>query len=353
MNEDLDKTLSFDEYKSSVGELFHKILLKRFPNEVQKQRIQPHVDRITGACPYCGDSTQNLSKKRGNIILKGKFAGHYKCFNCGTFKDVDKFLKDFKIDAKLDLVNFLSESKGNLKTSNYGSYDISVLMDTKTIELFALDRELLKDKMNLVEIEGTSVQKWLRARLQYENERFLYNAPNNYLVILNLTHDNKIIGFQKRNFRKGQEKYNTYTLRKIYSLLDIDKEIPEEVDILSQIYKISEINFGNPVTLFEGPLDAFLYKNSVANAGANKGFPIEIPLRYWFDDDNTGRKLALDKIGKGEAVFLWTKFKTDYNLPYRKKWDLNDLLLWFKEQNKRIPYFDNYFSQDPLDSIDI
>jgi hypothetical protein len=41
------------------------------------------------------------------------------------------------------------------------------------------------------------------------------------------------------------------------------------------------------------------------------------------------------------------------NLPYRKKWDLNDLMIWLKENNMRTPLFDNYFSNDPLDIIDL
>ena len=129
--------------------------------------------------------------------------------------------------------------------------------------------------------------------------------------------------------------------------------IPEEVDVLSLIYKIVEIDFNRPVNLFEGAFDAFLLPNSVANTGANKGFPIDIPLRYFFDDDKTGRKKALEKIDQGDYVFLWNKFRNDYQLPYRRKWDLNEAAIWFKENEKIVPFLDNYFSNDPLDAIDI
>jgi len=353
LSDSIDKSLSPDEYRGRILSHLVLILQKRFPGDPSKQKPYPHTDRITFSCPYCGDSMQSSYKKRGNIILSGKFAGYFKCFNCGTFKGADSFLKDYNVDFQLDLINYLSSSKGDFKKTSYGSYDISILMDAQTIEGFAIDREELKKRFSLIEVAESSILPWLKRRLQYDEERFLYNPKENYVAILNLTVERKILGFQRRNFEKYLEKYMTYNLRKIYEMMGIEKEIPEEVDVLSLIYRIVEVDFNRPINLFEGPFDAFLLPNSVANTGANKGFPIEIPLRYFFDDDKTGRDRALEKINEGEQVFLWTKFKQENGLPFRKKWDLNDALIWFKENNKRAPLFDQYFSSDPLDSIDI
>lgn len=353
LSESIDKSLSPDEYRGRILNHLEPLLRQRFQNHPGKQKIHPHTDRITFACPYCGDSMQSTYKKRGNIILSGKFAGYFKCFNCGTFKSVDAFLKDYKIDLQLDLINYLSSTKGDFKRTSYGSYDISILMDSKTIEGFAIDREELKTRFRLIEVAESPILPWLKRRLQYDEERFLFNVRENYLAILNLTKEGKVLGFQRRNFEKRLEKYMTYNLRKIYEMLGKTEEIPEEVDVLSLLYRIIEVNFNRPIILFEGPFDSFLIPNSVANTGANKGFPIEIPLRYWFDDDKTGRNRALEKINNEEEVFLWTKFKTDFNLPYRKKWDLNDVLIYFRENGIKAPIFDPYFSRDPLDALDI
>lgn len=353
LSDSIDESLTSAEYKGRIISYLEKLLQQRFPNHSSKQKIQTHIDRITFACPYCGDSMENTYKKRGNIILTGKYAGYYKCFNCGTFKGVDSFLTDYKIDPQLDLINYLSSSKGNFQKSSYGSYDISILMNAETIEKYAIDRQHLKEKFHLVEINKYPVSSWLKKRLQFGEERFLYNPEYNYLAILNLTKKGNILGFQRRNFEKGQEKYNTYNLRKIYELIKREEEIPDEIDSLSLIYRISEVDFNRPIALFEGPFDSFLIPNSVANTGANKGFPIDIPLRYWFDDDETGRKKAMEKLESGEEVFLWTRFKMDFNLPYRKKWDLNDVLIFFKENNMKVPFFDKYFSRDILDLIDV
>ena len=353
LSDSIDKSLSPDEYKGRIISHLRPLLAQRFPGHPGKQRPKPHTDRITFACPYCGDSMQSDYKLRGNIILSGKFAGFFKCFNCGMFKSVDNFFKDYKVDLQLDFVNYLSSTKGDFKKSSYGSYDISILMDAQTIEGYAIDREELKKRFSLVEVAESPKMSWLRWRLQFDEERFLFNVGHNYLVVLNLTKSGKILGFQRRNFDKGQEKYNTYHLQKIYNEFGWDKEIPDEVEVLSQIYKISEVDFNRPITLFEGPLDAFLFKNSVANAGLNKGFPIDIPLRYFLDDDTEGRKKSVKLIGERNSVFLWSKFRSEMGLPYRKKWDLNDVLIYFKENGIRTPFWDNYFSDDPLDAIDI
>lgn len=354
LSDSIDKSLSPDEYRGRILNHLVPLLQRRFPGEPAKQKPYPHTDRITFSCPYCGDSMQSSHKKRGNIILSGKFAGYFKCFNCAIFKSVDSFLKDYNVDLQLDLINYLSSTKGDFKKTSYGSYDISILMDAQTIEGFAIDREELKKRFSLIEVAGSSILPWLKRRLQHEEERFLYNPKENYIAILNLTVERRILGFQRRNFDKHMEKYMTYNLRKLYDMIPIiDKEIPEEVDVLSLIYRIVEVDFNRPIILLEGPFDSFLIKNSVANTGANKGFPIEIPLRYLYDKDITGVKKSIEHINNNEEVFLWEKYLRDVNAPYRKKWDITDIFVWAKENNIRLPHFDKYFSKDPLDSIDI
>jgi predicted RNA-binding Zn-ribbon protein involved in translation (DUF1610 family) len=353
LSESLDRSLSPEEYKGHIIHNLESLLKQRFPNNPGKQKIHPHTDRVTFSCPYCGDSMQSDYKKRGNVILKGKFTGYYKCFNCGMFKPVTAFLKDYKIDAELELINYLSSERVDFKKVSYGSYDISVLINAQSIEGYAIEREELKQKFNFVEVAGTPILSWLRGRLQFSEERFLYNYDKNFLVILNLTKEGRILGYQRRNFDKRIEKYNTYNLRKIYDEMGKTEEIPDAIDAISQIYGIAQLDFSRQITLFEGPLDAFLFPNSVANAGASKGFPIDIPIRYFYDDDQKGREKSVEKIEQQKEVFLWTRFRNHIGLPYRKKWDLNDVMIWLKENGKNRPIFDLYFSGDPLDALDI
>lgn len=350
---DIDKSVSGEEYVERIETLLRGVLADRFPNNVVKQQIKPHRDRINFSCPYCGDSMQSSYKKRGNIILEGKHRNFYKCFNCGEFKRVDHFFRDYKIDLELDVINYISKNLGDFSASTSGKYDISLLLDVKTIEGYAIDRQELKDKFSLIEVKESPVWSWLVKRLQYSHtERYLYSPLKKYLLILNLTPSGKVIGAQKRVFR-GENKYLTFNISKLYELLGISKAVPDEILTVSQIFGILNLNFNQPITVFEGPFDSYMFRNSVANLGANKTFPLALPVRFWFDDDKTGTDNAIEMLNAGNSVFLWDKFKRDFSLPFRKKWDLNDVMIYAKQTNMKLPIFDNYFSNNPFDLIDL
>jgi len=352
-NLDIDKSLSKDDYIEKIVTLLKPILQHNFQNDLIKQQIRIHKDRINFACVYCNDSVQSSHKKRGNIILEGKHKNYFKCHNCGIFKNIPDFFKDLKIDLELDVINYISNNLGNFnKTSFSNKYDISLLLDVNNIEKFAIDRQEIKTNFGLVEAKGSSIWSWLTKRLQFQEEKFLYNQKENYILILNLTQSGKIIGAQKRLFY-GDNKYITWNTSKLYELLKQNIIVPEEIDIISQLFDILKINFNKPVTLFEGPFDSFLYKNGVANLGAHKKFPLDIKLQYFFDDDKDGKKKSIELLNGGNSVFLWDKFKKDLELPVRKKWDLNDVMIFLKKNNIKIPQFDNYFSNDQFDLIDL
>lgn len=354
------KDMSSEEFERILVSSIQKIVDQRFPENPLKRKVRIHKNkRITFSCPVCGDSMQSAWKQRGNIILEGKHKYYMKCFNCGEFKRVDQFFKDFKIDLSLDVISYISNNKGDFYTASTGKYDISLLLDVSTIEGYAIDRQELKTKFGLIEAKESPVWSWLNRRLQFNDSKFLYSPSKNFLLILNLTPSGKILGFQKRPFQtySGSSRYLTYSLPGIYELLKREEKIPDEIDTLSQLFDICLINFNRPITVFEGPMDSFLFPNAIANGGANKHFPIDIPRRYFYDDDETGRNNALKRIEEGYPIFLWERLKNEYGLPFKpkndKKWDLNNLLIYFKEENIPTPLFDKYFSNDTLDMIDI
>jgi hypothetical protein len=349
----IDTVLSNDEYVNFLVNSFKKINEERFPNDLIKQRIRKHKDRITGSCPYCGDSMKSSWKQRGNIVLTGKFANFYKCHNCGIFKRVDTFFEDYNIKLDLSIVNYISNGLVDFSSHINTKYDMSLFLDMESIDKYAINREEFKNYFKVYEIKDFAVSAWLKNRLQYDTQKFLYDPRLNQLIILNLTHAGKILGAQKRLF-KGSNKYLTLTLIKIYELMNKDsKEIPEEINVLSQLFNICLIDYSKSVTLFEGPFDSFLFKNSIANAGAHKHFPLDISLRYWYDDDKDGKELSIEKLNEGAEVFLWGKLKYDLNLPPRSKWDLNDVLIYLKTLYTNAPNFNDYFSNYELDIIDI
>jgi hypothetical protein len=353
---DIDKTLSFEEYVETLKNLVSPILTQVFKDNYAKQNIRVFRNRINIACPYCHDSKQDNHKKRGNIILTGKHKNFYKCFNCNEFKRIDNFFKDFHVILDLDVVNYIASNIQDFQNNISSDYNISILLNESLINSHAINRELLKEKLNLIEVKGSKIWNYLVNRLQYDESKFLYSEKDNYILILNLNKEGNIIGAQKRLMIESKDKFRTYTLSFLHELIgNKDIKIPEEIDTISTLFNICFLNINKPVTLFEGPMDCFLFHNSCANAGAQKHFPIEgLNIRYFFDDDTTGRKKAFEFIDKENYVFLWTKFKLDNGIPFNKlKYDLNDVLIWAKKNNVKLTRFDNYFSSDPLDSIDI
>ena len=353
----LDKKLSPVEYKDHLVSLLQPILDKRFADEPAKQKIYVKHNRINFSCPYCGDSMTNPYKKRGNIILDGKFKNYYKCHNCDTFKRVDKFFKDFGQELELGAINYIVDTVNDFSGIATAKYDISALLDVEPIETHAIDKKTLMKSFGLVDVRTSPIKRWLDGRRQFSYDKFLYNPQKDYLLVLNLTKSGKVLGAQKRVFR-GPNKYITLRLSKLWELLEKPLSLSEEgmdrLNTLSMMFNICLVDFTKPITLFEGPLDSFLFKNSIANTGANKTLPVDIPVRYLYDYDETGRRKSLEHINNGEPVFLWAKFLRDFCMPYRKKYDWNDVVMFAHKHNKSLPYsISNYFSSDPLDSIDI
>ncbi len=349
----IDDTVSESEYRIRLVSLLQSILDKCFPNNWAKRRIRVHNDRINFSCPYCGDSVKNSNKKRGNFILTGKYSGWYKCHNCGEAKRIDKFFEDYKVNLDLSIINYIAKGINDFASYSNVKFDMSLFLDMDSIDEYAIDRQEFLKYFNLIEVKESPVWSWLKNRMQYDSTKFLYNSRLNHLIILNLTPSGKILGLQKRTF-KGPNKYLTYTLQKIYELMKKDpKKIPDEINVLSQIFNICLIDYSQPIILLEGPMDSFLIKNSIANAGANKNLPLDIPLKYLYDKDETGVKKSLENINHGYEVFLWERFLKDIGAPYRKKWDINDIFIWARSNNIKVPNILNYFSDNPLDIIDL
>jgi len=352
----MDSQLTVQEYRERLTLLLQPILDHQFSGNPPKRIIRPYHDRISFACPYCGDSMKNNYAKRGNFILGGKHNGFFKCHNCGEFKRIDRFFKDFKIELKLDAINYLMDNIGDFKTYANTKYDMSVLLDMDNLDKYAIDRQEFLNCFGLVEVTDTPVWSWLVNRLQFQKDKFLYHTDKNYLLILNLTQSGKILGAQKRKFSKTN-RFETYKLSKLYEKMEKSLDLNEEqlnyLDTLSMIFNICLINFSKPITLFEGPMDAFLFKNAIANTGANKELPIDLNIRFFYDCDDTGKRRSLEHIEQKQEVFLWDKFLRNLDIPYRKKYDWNDILIWAKKENVSLPLIDTFFSADPLDAIDI
>ena len=349
--------LSVDRVKGIVS----SALLKFFGNDSQRLKVYQGGNRLNFCCPYCGDS-RDAKKKRGNLYLDTLT---YKCYNggCGVFKNLNQFTRDFEIQSMLssdeisEIAQISRDSTIRKKIRN--SLDYFFAENYKDI---LVDREELKNKLDLIELPGTYGEKWLRERNHIPDSKFLWDPSRRNLYLLNLSGDEtKVLGLQIRPVAKknGGSKYYTYKLSGIYkNLLKItEPEIilkAEEVDPISSVFGFSTVDLDSTITTFEGPLDAWLCPNAIALCSINNPFPFDVTNKRWMlDGDSIGRQKAREFLEKGEQVFLWGRFIKECELPERDKWDLNDVVNYVRSTGKKIKRLDNYFSADKWDIIDI
>jgi hypothetical protein len=357
-----DKEISEDR----AEELLSKVLQKAWAGDEARQDIVHRVGRWNISCPYCGDS-KDPGKKRGNFYPKTLT---YKCYNSGckysghkVFRDLMGMLEDFDVQDSVDpiekagIINAVREGRKNITVTYKGSNEDLLTAELK--DKLVLRSELMK-KMKLDEVIGTPMETYLVKRQQIPDKRFASDPFRNRLFIFNMDPKQEyIIGLQIRNFKisKGN-KYMTYRLSKIWTdfmgCQDTEfLQTLEKLDTVSNLFGIFTANLTKTFTLFEGPMDSFLFPNSLALCSLNNQFPFDLKNKRWFlDDDVAGRTKSLQLLEEGDSVFLWKKFKRENDIKASIK-DLNDLVVYLRVNNKKIQRLDRYFSESKWDLIDL
>lgn len=365
--------------KVYIKGLIQNILNKEFSNQ-QKRRIDEYADRLNMACPYCGDSSKSVHKKRGNLYFNKLF---YICFNCDKKTSFDKFAKDFNeaIDPqkKLEIIEYLDS------VVDYSDYDTD-FNDFKLDDLFDIkDLEELfnvKDTTPIFDFkpidEKSGVFKYLVGRgIPKHLHKDIYQAKyskgdegfEHVIIFLNRRGD-KVLGLQVRNLKEGRRRffviYNWESIYKWFHGDDVELDIQKSViyNKLSYFFNILNVNFENTITIFEGFLDSLFYPNSVGIVGVNTDLRFlennNLDLQYFFDNDIAGYNKSEEKLLEGGKVFLWKKLFEDivskkksddpHKLLYRisKVKDLNKLNELVPESFKKLG-LSNFFSEDLYD----
>ena len=351
------KKIDNDEFRNELIRQVENILLKEF-KEPNKRKVRNLKDSINFACPYCGDSHNNTLKKRAHLILNGKYVNLFKCFNCGKCVSITTFFHDFNTDLSLGSIDYINTHKADLS----GSYEvavqnISLLLNKDEYLKYSFDREYIKKALNVFEIndiQSDKAKNYLFNRAQYNVDKFLYSPASDMLLILNTIGKDKIIGIQFRDLSGTRKaKYLTFGLKKLHESLKTGIEIPDEVNTMSMLFNLFEVDITRPVIVLEGPMDSFLVKNSIASCGAFKNIKLDIDFWYLYDSDQAGNEQAIEKLKNGFYVFMWDNLKNDLCLPKRKKWDINDVVLFCKKNNLQYPNWRKYFTNDELAILDI
>lgn len=342
------KEVDPSELNSKIEKILQEILDQRF-SESEKRRISNKLGRLNFACPYCGDSYSELHKKRGNVYTDNY---GYHCYNCNKHTNVTGLFRDFsKTLEGNELVYIKSQNKAALPPNK--SIDPFVFLDRGIIEKVAFSRIKLDEFYGAAPIDNSNIFWYLKKRLQSEFTKFSWSAKKEKLYIYHIVPGTEmVIGFQVRNFKEFP-KYMTWKLSRIYEDIGIQPvEDVLEIDKISTTFGILDIDFKKPITVFEGPLDSFLFKNSVATCSVKLDFPLQMgSLRYMYDHDTAGREGAMLKLEAGYPVFLWKKYLDSLGIQHgNKKMDLTDLLIYAKRKNIQLPGFGGFFSADRYDA---
>jgi hypothetical protein len=364
-----------EELKAKIRSLVKQAIVKAH-HEPTKHMIKEMPGRITMACPYCGDSSTDHKKKRGNLYWDTL---QYHCFNCSTHSNAYQLLKDHHVkfqstDDSIQVIDYIQEHKMETNDIEVLEHDVFKL----THDL-APTRSQIREWFKFKEIEpGDPAFFYLRKRLLSNKlDRFMYSPKDKRIVVLNLAPKDKVIGFQTRSLeKKVNSRYLTYDLEKIYEEAKLELTLSEEelvsIKKLSTLFGVMLVDFQREVTMFEGPIDAMFITNSIglATAGRSTTEFDEIPtIRYMFDNDATGKKKMMEKLKRGKKIFTWEKFFKDTKIDIewekflskvdkneRDKYpkqigDLNDLVIsaWITK-NGCLSKLNEYFSDSKLDA---
>jgi transcription elongation factor Elf1 len=354
-------------YNFELNEELNPIDIKNHVLDILKERfvggskthIEFYDDRWNFACPFCGDSSADSSKKRGNIYLNDY---HFHCFNCGEHKTLLYFLKSFDRDFRTgSVLSFVEKRKiesGDTGFSNNSSERVSDILGQDIIE-YAIPKTTFFERMGLTEIQDNKrAMAYLLGREQKRFENFGWDAKRNILYIFNLDNNKeKILGYQIRRFSENGPKYLTYEMSAMYKELGIsyDQELMKRYDPLSTIFGCLSVDLSSPITIFEGPLDSFLMPNSLALCSLQKKPPfLTKHTRFLFDYDKSGIEKSLQLLKEGFNVFMWSKFFSE-NIGFehfldKSKVDYSDIVIYAKKINKKID-FNQYFTNNFLNAI--
>lgn len=352
-------------------------ILDRVHPKTAKRVIKEKHDRLSFACPICGDSSSDNTVKRGHLFLNNLF---YKCYNEDCRSTFTKLCKTYDIqldpNKKLELINYIDTNFHRYKQAEddwmINKFDKLIKFDDLQTWFDSGDGPLKGFKQVKF---GSKVYTYLLNRgipdnlittLFYEGIKVSGRWSESHIVFVNKVGD-KVIGMQERNLESGiKRKFKIWTFKELYeNVYMTELDIIEAISYnkLSYLFNILNIDFEKEITVFEGFIDSIFMPNSIGAVGINTDYSFlvnnDLDIRFFFDNDDIGKRKSNDWLKKGFKVFLWEKlindlakkesdphaFKIRFNTTIK---DLNKLMqvmpMNWKELNR-------YFSDNRFDSL--
>lgn len=361
----------------NIKNKIQKILNRKFKNDISyRRKIDIYQDRFNFCCPVCGDSVSDNRKKRGNLYYNDL---GYHCYNCGYHAGINYFLKRFDEELSNDDKIIVHELQQSSKKFERKTATRQSSMIFKIIDLIAIPKSIFLKINNLVTpYKNEYCSNYLQGRKINKKfwKYFAFNEKSKELFILNINQNDRIIGYQIRQLNKDSKKprYLTRSISKIYNemfnkninyiiekLLDnieLGKKYIEEedgienivanIDKISGLFNIMNVDISKQLTIVEGPIDSLAIDNCIALQGATKmnGYFDNVKnVRYLFDNDKVGKTHTLSKLKEHKKVFLWDMYLKKIKAKEKIK-DVNDLQ---KTGNYNMDIFEDCFSDDEFD----
>lgn len=334
-----------------------QIILDNSFKERYRRKIDVYSDRLNFACPVCGDSVSDVRKKRGNLYIDSL---SYHCYNCGCHMGVNALLHRFGEDLSNEDKIVVHEIQQNAKKfERRVASGQSSSMSMNLLNKLAVPKMIFFKQLGIISpYKNERASTYLKSRkINIQDWKyFAYDSKTDELYILNISPQDRIVGFQIRQLNPNsiKSRYISKRMTRLYSDVfnrDInaiveklllkeplgEKYIQEEdgienivanLDRLSGIFNIMNVNLNQPITIMEGPIDSLAIPNSIALQGASKqleGFFDDIEnVRYIYDNDKAGRDAAIKRLRTHKTVFMWGKYLDMIN-SHQKIKDLNDL----------------------------
>jgi len=259
-------------------------------------------------CPICGDSEKNKFRARGYIYsLDGRLI--YKCHNCGYGTTFSKLLKELDVglygEYRLELLKELRSGTykpdKNIDTPNVVEEIPGVLSNLTKITSFPDEHPVIsyldKRKIPTTVYERlyftTRYMEWINTIVpnKFEESKLKMDEPR--LVIPFIDSTGKIFAVTGRSFKsKSALKYIT---------IKFDENA-------NKLYGMDKIDPNERVYIFEGPIDSFFIKNSIAFAGSSGSVPDFNDSIIILDNEPRNKeilKLMKKFISDGRHVCIW------------------------------------------------
>lgn len=369
----------------SLHNFVKDLLKKRFPRIVHKHEINDEdKDKLNFACPYCGDSDKDPTKKRGNIYFKTL---HFKCYNggCGKWVPASEFVTHFGSKYSLRIPN-IKDSTPNIEATSTLTKrgDIIQFLLNPRVRDVLLDSHEIYSRFFLKPCKdapadspiGIEVRRRNLLRAPGFESSCYYDDREDKIYIFNVDlRSGKMLGLSLRSIDKDFRgpKYNMKNYSdfvKTGLIKKIDSDTLVKLDIVSNYFNILNINFSKPIIVTEGQINAMFVNNAIATTGVTKSKAIfgtivsKKNARVLFDNDKAGKVEAFKLLEQGYHVFLWSLLISDLKKKYSKYLreigdinDVNDLYSFYIKAGdpKTIDQFNDiilkYFSNSIYDLI--